>query len=54
MPPIDEKNDKSRLLIRNKINEYLSRAEMLKEHLAGGAKIKRNAVGVTGSGTAKK
>ena len=50
----DEKNDKSKLLIRTKINEYLNRAEMLKEHLAGGGSMKRSAIGVTGSGTAKK
>ncbi|KAF8236954.1 AAA-domain-containing protein [Tricholoma matsutake] len=49
-----EKNDKSKLLIRTKINEYLGRAEMLKEHLAGGGSIKKNAIGVTGGGAAKK
>ncbi|KAK7019720.1 Vacuolar protein sorting-associated protein 4 [Paramarasmius palmivorus] len=32
-----EKNDKSKLLIRTKINEYLARAEMLKEHLGAQA-----------------
>jgi hypothetical protein len=51
---IDEKNDKSKILIRTKINEYLGRAETLKEHLAGGGSLKRSAVGVTGSGTTKK
>lgn len=33
-PPADEKNDKLKLLIRNKFTEYLDRAEKLKEHLA--------------------
>lgn len=44
----DEKNDKSKQLIRSKINEYLSRAETLKQHLAAGEKSKKNAVGANG------
>ncbi|TFK44629.1 AAA-domain-containing protein [Crucibulum laeve] len=48
-----EKNDKSKLLIRTKINEYLSRAETLKEHLmSAGEKRGRNAIGVNGTGGA--
>ncbi|KAJ7431519.1 AAA-domain-containing protein [Mycena galericulata] len=35
-----EKNEKSRSLIRAKINEYLARAETLKEHLVTGEKNK--------------
>ncbi|KAJ8088827.1 Vacuolar protein sorting-associated protein 4 [Marasmius tenuissimus] len=45
-----EKNDKSKLLIRTKINEYLARAEMLKEHLAAQAEKRgKQAVGANGS-----
>ncbi|KAI3621718.1 katanin p60 atpase domain-containing protein [Moniliophthora roreri] len=45
-----EKNDKSKLLIRTKINEYLARAEMLKEHLSAQAdKRGKQAVGANGS-----
>ena len=44
----DEKNDKSKQLIRSKINEYLLRAETLKQHLAAGEKSKKNAVGANG------
>jgi len=37
-------------LIRTKINEYLARAETLKEHLtAAGEKRARSAVGVNGA-----
>lgn len=46
----DEKNDKSKLLIRTKINEYLARAETLKGHLSTAADKKaKNAVGADGS-----
>jgi vacuolar protein-sorting-associated protein 4 len=44
----DEKNDKSKQLIRSKINEYLTRAETLKQHLAAGEKSKKNVVGANG------
>lgn len=43
-----ERNDKSKQLIRSKINEYLLRAEMLKQHLASGEKSKKNVVGANG------
>jgi len=43
-----EKNEKSKQLIRSKINEYLTRAETLKQHLAAGEKSKKNAVGANG------
>ncbi|KAH9487275.1 Vacuolar protein sorting-associated protein 4 [Psilocybe cubensis] len=43
-----EKNDKSKALIKSKINEYLGRAETLKEHLMTDKRGK-NAVGVNGS-----
>lgn len=46
--PPDEKNDKSKQLIRSKIDEYLLRAETLKQHLTTGEKGKKNAVGVNG------
>lgn len=47
----DEKNEKSRLLIQTKINEYLTRTEVLKEHISSqGEKRSRSAVGVNGSG----
>ena len=46
----DEKNEKSKLLIRTKINEYLARAETLKGHLATAADKKAKAVvGADGS-----
>jgi len=44
----DEKNDKSKQLIRQKINEYLTRAETLKQHLTTGEKSKKSAVGANG------
>ena len=44
---LDEKNDKSKELIKSKINEYLGRAEILKEHLST-EKRGRNAIGVNG------
>jgi len=47
----DEKNEKSKVLIRTKINEYLQRAEVLKEHIRtkGQKKPAANAVGSNGS-----
>jgi len=49
-PLTDEKNDKSKLLIRSKINEYLARAETLKQHLtSAGEKRARSAVGADGT-----
>ncbi|KAJ7184589.1 AAA-domain-containing protein [Mycena filopes] len=50
-----EKNEKSRALIRAKINEYLARAETLKEHLVNGEKNKsvKAAVANGSSGTKK-
>ncbi|KAF7293750.1 AAA-domain-containing protein [Mycena chlorophos] len=50
-----EKNEKSRTLIRAKINEYLARAETLKEHLVNGEKNKKAAVanGAGGAGGKK-
>lgn len=49
---LDEQNNKSKLLIRTKINEYLARAETLKEHL-NDAKPAKSAVGLTGGGGKK-
>ncbi|KAJ6477295.1 AAA-domain-containing protein [Mycena vulgaris] len=50
-----EKNEKSRSLIRAKINEYLARAETLKEHLVNGEKNKNaKAVVVNGAGGGSK
>ncbi|KAK0207857.1 P-loop containing nucleoside triphosphate hydrolase protein [Desarmillaria ectypa] len=47
-----EKNEKSKQLIKTKINEYLARAETLKQHLmAQNESRSRNAVGVNGSGS---
>ncbi|KAF8816631.1 AAA-domain-containing protein [Phlegmacium glaucopus] len=46
-----EKNDKSKDLIKSKINEYLGRAEILKEHLTT-ERRGRNAVGINGGGGA--
>ena len=43
----DEKNEKSKDLIKSKINEYLGRAEILKEHLAT-ERRGRSAIGVNG------
>jgi vacuolar protein-sorting-associated protein 4 len=47
----DEKNEKSKQLIKFKITEYLDRAETLKRHLASEEKGK-NAIGVNGNGGA--
>ena len=43
----DEKNEKSKDLIKSKIHEYLGRAEILKEHLTT-ERRGRNAIGVNG------
>ena len=43
----DEKNDKSKELIKSKINEYLGRAEVLKEHLTT-ERRGRSVIGVNG------
>lgn len=48
----DERNEKSKQLIRSKIDEYLARAETLKTHLDQN-KTAKSAVGVTGNGVAK-
>ncbi|KAJ7836399.1 P-loop containing nucleoside triphosphate hydrolase protein [Mycena olivaceomarginata] len=48
------KNEKSRSLIRAKINEYLARAETLKEHLVNGEKNKKAAVANGSGGGTKK
>lgn len=47
----DERNEKSKQLIKAKINEYLGRAETLKEHLMS-EKRGKSAVGVNGGGGA--
>ena len=44
--PTDEKNDKLRLLIKKKVDEYLDRAEKLKAHIA---KAESRTPGVIGS-----
>ncbi|KAF9074043.1 AAA-domain-containing protein [Rhodocollybia butyracea] len=47
-----EKNEKSKLLIRTKIQEYLSRAETLKEHISSQSEKRgKSAVGVNGTST---
>lgn len=47
--PVDEKNEKLKVIIRNKIDEYLGRAEKLKEYLAKSEESKsRSAVGANG------
>lgn len=48
----DEKNDKLKIIIRNKIDEYLGRAEKLKEYLSKSEEPRsRSAMGANGSGT---
>ena len=47
----DEKNEKSKQLIRSKIDEYLGRAETLKSHLENKSK---SPVGVAGGAAVKK
>ena len=45
----DEKNPKSKVLIRSKIDEYMSRAEVLKEYTNDGEeKRARKAIGENG------
>ena len=45
----DEKNDKSKQLIRQKIEEYIARAETLKEHISQAEdKAAKRAVGANG------
>ena len=41
----DEKNEKSKSFIRSKVNEYLARAETLKQHLGEGGKSKGDTAG---------
>ena len=48
MTMVDEKNEKIKDNIRKKINEYLDRAEKLKEHLA--KPQKKKAVSAANSG----
>lgn len=49
---LDEKNDKLKIIIRNKIDEYLGRAEKLKEYLAKAEESKsRSAMGANGAST---
>ena len=46
---VDEKNERSKALIRSKIGEYLGRAEQLKDHLAQTSeKRARRAIGANG------
>lgn len=46
---VDEKNERSKALIRAKIGEYLGRAEQLKGHLSqAGEKRARRAMGANG------
>jgi hypothetical protein len=46
---VDEKNERSKALIRAKIGEYLGRAEQLKEHLSqANEKRARRAIGANG------
>jgi hypothetical protein len=44
----DEKNDKLRVLIRKKVDEYLDRAEKLKAHIAKADTKQAGAVGSNG------
>lgn len=49
----DEKNEKSKVLIKTKINEYLTRAETLKDHLTNSSERRgRSAIGINGGGGA--
>ena len=46
---VDEKNERSKTLIKAKIAEYLGRAEQLKEHLSQSSeKRARRAIGANG------
>ncbi|KAJ3552155.1 hypothetical protein NP233_g12948 [Leucocoprinus birnbaumii] len=50
-----EKNEKAKVLIRTKVNEYLTRAETLKTHITNSSAPKaKSPIGVNGNGTAKK
>ncbi|KAH7104695.1 katanin p60 ATPase domain-containing protein [Auriculariales sp. MPI-PUGE-AT-0066] len=49
-----EKNDKLKTLIKNKLNEYLERAEKLKSHLANQEKRSKSAIGSDGKPSAGK
>ena len=51
MNGIDEKNEKSKILIKSKVAEYLERAEMIKEFLKNKEKSTKKAVSANGSGT---
>ena len=56
---VDEKNDKSKKLIRSKVNEYMTRAETLKQCVTERGESGRSVVGVdrvvsSGSGTTGK
>lgn len=46
----DEKNEKSKTLIKQKVAEYLERAEMIKEHMKSSQKSTKKAVSANGSG----
>lgn len=49
-PAPDEKNDKLKIIIRNKVTEYLGRAEKLKEYLARPEEARsRSAIGSNGT-----
>lgn len=45
---VDEKNDKLRVLIRKKVDEYLDRAEKLKAHIAKAESKQPGAIGSNG------
>ena len=49
----DEKNERSKALIRTKIEEYLARAEMLKQHIQAADSKTKRAVGANGAGSKK-
>lgn len=49
----DEKNERSKALIRTKIEEYLARAEMLKQHIQAAEGKTKRAVGANGTGSKK-
>jgi vacuolar protein-sorting-associated protein 4 len=46
---VDEKNEKAKVLVRTKIEEYLARAETLKKHLQRDEKKSRKAISADGS-----
>jgi vacuolar protein-sorting-associated protein 4 len=45
---VGEKNEKSKILISMKMNDYLSRAETLKQHIAQAENSKKSIVGANG------